>query len=455
MRSTPPAEVSSAGGGSRFQDALLWPFLVLWILPPLFFSSSEYVMWARLLGALLMIPLARDAFPQGWEGLESRWKLAIAGLLVAHLASCVGGWRHGDDPLTILRLAAGGVLAVLGLAIGLSLLLAGRWQPVLKLIGWLVLLPALIVSLIGYFVPIERYLAMGPPTPFYEPIRLSLLWPTRIAMSWMGQIGWEHSNHAALIFAVAWVAIIESLAPAGGKCKRGRWLVAGALLVAIFLTGSRNGWLIIAAALPFIVFKRPFRFPAKIGLLFLASIAVALCLLQIKEAKMAATEASPPAAEAGAPPLPPPAYSAPDLHTKGLLNRGSAGRLESYQRLWKDFEGSRWTGKGLKICGADVHLLNHEHSTYLATFRSGGFIAVAGHFIILAASGFAALSLFRKGCRWPLVMLTAVLAGLLVDHTSVIRLSGRHEFLLHWVVVLIPLILLPRHSAKSPEHHKC
>ena len=170
---------------------------------------------------------------------------------------------------------------------------------------------------------------------------------------------------------------------------------------------------------------------------------------------MAAAAASPSAAESGAPPPPPPAYSAPDLHTKGLVNRGSAGRLESYQRLWKDFEGSRWTGKGLDICGSDVHLLNHEHSTYLATFRAGGFIAVAGHFIILAVSGFAALLLFKNGCRWPLVMLAAVLAGLLVDHTSVIRLSGRHEFLLHWVAIMIPLILVSLHSAKFKQAHKC
>lgn len=451
MRSTPSAEISSADGGSTVQRALLWAFLALWVLPPLFFSSSEYVLWARLLGALLVLPLTKEALPQGWNGLDVRWKLAITGLLVAHLASGVGGWRHGDEASTILKLAAGGLLGVFGLCVGLALLLTERWKAVLKIIGWLVLLPPLIVSLIGYFVPIERYLEMGPPTLFYEPIRLCLLWPTRIAMAGMGQLGWEHANHASLIFAVAWVAIIESLASAGGKWRQARWLVAGALLAAIFLTGSRNGFLIIAAAIPFLVFKRPFRFSGKIVLLLLASITAGYFLLEIKEAKIAAaTAAPPPAVETGAPPPPPPAYSAPDLHTKGLLERGSAGRLDGYRRLWIDLEGYHWTGKGLEVTGSWVNHLNHEHSSYLATFRGGGFVALAGHFLVLTASGFAALSLFRKGCRWPLVILVAVLAGLLVDHTSVIRLGGRHEFLLHWVAVLLPLILVIRKPYHSP-----
>jgi len=449
MRFTPPAEVSSAGGGySLMERALLGAFLLLLIAPPLLFSSSEYVAWGRLLAALSVLPLAGKAFPQGLPGLNLRGKIFIGGLLVAHAASCVGGWQHGDSAATILRLSAEGLLVVTGLAIGVSLLLDAKWRSMLGKLGWIVILPTLAFSLIGYFLPIERYLAMGEPTVYYVPIRLSLLWPTRSAMAWMGQISWEHANHTAFVFSIAWVVIIESLAGRKGNWRWARWFVAGALLIAIFLAGSRNGWLILAASLPFMIFRRPFRFSAEIALLLLVSFGIGCLCLKTKHAAMASAAAVPPAvAASGDPAPPPPAPPAQDLHMEGLLKRGSAGRLDGYRKLSQDLKGDLWTGQGLKITGSEVYHLSHEHSSYLATLRGGGFIALAGHLTLISAAGWAALSLFLNGCRWPLVIFVAVLSGLLVDHSSVIRLSGRHEFLLHWLVILIPLILLSRGSA--------
>ena len=446
MRSTPPAEVSSAGGGeSRMRHTLLWGFLVLLIAPPLLFSSSEYVAWGRLLAALCVLPFAGKAFPEGWSGLDARWKISIGGLLIAHAASCVGGWRHGDDTGAILRLAVEGLVTVAGFAVGISLLLANGWRPTLVRLAWLILLPALFCSLIGYFLPIERYLAMGESMLYYEPTRLSLLWPTRWAMAWMGQLGWEHANHAAFIFTVAWVVIIESLSGKNETWRRARWTVAGALFVAIFLTGSRNGWLILAASLPFLTLMRPRRFSVKIALLLIASLIVgSLCLKAKRTAMASASAAPPPITESGERVSPPPAPPQRDLHFDGLLKRGSAGRIEGYRLLWQDLKSDRWTGQGLGITGSEVHYLSHEHSSYLATFRGGGFVAFAGHLILISTSAWAALRLFIKGCRWPLVVLVAVLSGLLVDHSTVIRLTGRHEFLLHWLAVLIPLILVSR-----------
>lgn len=459
MRSTPPAEVSSAGGGeSKMQHALLWGFLVLLIAPPLFFSSSEYVAWGRLLAALCVFPLARKAFPEGLKGLDIRWKIAIGGLLIAHAASCVGGWQYGDSTLTILRLSAEGLLTVAGFAIGISLVLAGRWQSILIKLGWVILLPGLICSLVGYFLPIERHLAMGGSLMYYEPIRLSLLWPTRSLTAWMGQLGWEHANHAAFIFSVAWVVIIETLAGGNGKFRWARWFVAGALFVGIFLTGSRNGWLILAASLPFLVLGRPFRFSVKIALLLIVSLVIGCLCLKAKRSAMesaAAAAAAPPViTESGepTPPLqpPPPAPPEKDLHLEGLLKRGSAGRLEGYRMLWQDLQDDQWTGQGLNITGSEVYHLSHEHSSYFATLRGGGSIALAGHLLLISTAGWAALSLFRNGCRWPLVIFVAVITGLLVDHSNVIRLTGRHEFLLHWLVILIPLVLISRDS-KTPS----
>jgi len=454
MRSTPPAEVSSAGGGSVAQRALLWSFLILLIAPPLFFSSSEYVAWGRLLAALCMLPLAWKAFPEGASGWNLWWRISIGGLLIAHAASCIGGWLHGDGAFTVLRLSAEGLLGVAGLAIGISLLLNARWHARLAMLGWIVLLPALLFSLIGYFLPIDRFLAMGEPTVYYEPIRLSLLWPTRSAMAWMGQLGWEHANHAAFVFAVAWVVVMESVAESKSRWRWAWWFVAGAILVAIFLTGSRNGWLMLAASFPFLIFKRPLRFSIGIVLLVIASLGIgSICLRTKHEAMAIAAAAPPPATESGVPAPPPPAPPAQDLHVEGLLKRGSAGRLNGYQMLCMDLQNQNdlWTGQGLQITGSKVHHLGHEHSSYLATLRGGGLIALAGHLMLISAAGWAALSLFRNGCRWPLVILVTVLSGLLVDQSSVIRLSGRHEFILHWVAITIPLILLSRHFAKSKQ----
>jgi hypothetical protein len=434
------------------QRALLWSFLALLILPPLLFSSSEYVAWGRLLASLCVLPLARKAFPSGWSGLDVRWKIAIGALLITHVASCIGGWRNGDDPATILRLSAEGLVGVAGLAIGVSLLLMETRQLRLKWLGWIVLMPAVVFSLIGYFLPIERHLAMGEPTVYYEPIRLSLLWPTRSATAWMGQLGWEHANHAAFVFAVAWVIIIESLAGENGKWRWARWIAAGALFIAVFLTGSRNGWLILAVSLPFLLIKRPLRFSLKIALLFVISFIIGYFCLKAKRTMMTSAAASS-STISGEPATPSPAPPEQDLHLEGLVKRGSAGRMNGYRVLWQDLQGESWTGHGLGITGTEVNYLTHEHSSYLATLRGGGFVGLAGHLILISVSGWAALSLFRKGCRWPLVLLVAVLSGLLVDHTSVIRLSGRHEFLFHWLAILIPLVLMSRRREFSIQGH--
>jgi hypothetical protein len=82
----------------------------------------------------------------------------------------------------------------------------------------------------------------------------------------------------------------------------------------------------------------------------------------------------------------------------------------------------------------------HEHSSYLATWRAGGWVALAAHLTALGIALQAGLELARRGCRWPLVLAVAVFAGLLFDRSTVFRSNGSDEFLTHWLAVWIPVL---------------
>ena len=86
----------------------------------------------------------------------------------------------------------------------------------------------------------------------------------------------------------------------------------------------------------------------------------------------------------------------------------------------------------------------------MATLRCGGLLALAGHALVLLSAGWCALRLLRRGLRWPAVLMTAALGGLLFDRSTVLCLTGNYEFISHWVAVLIPLVLASHPDSPPP-----
>lgn len=436
---------------------------VLIVASHLLWSSPEYRQQQLLLASLLALlafwpvlwPVLRHS---GWHGLALG-----SGLLLAHGASWLGGLWHGGGIASPTAAAAQGLVAVVGLAVLVAVLADPRWHRPLKWTAFGVLALITLGSLVGYFVSIERFIVLGDYSRFFDTLRLALIWPTRMLSAGFGQIAWDNANYAAFYFALALVLILESIAP--GTRRRGiRWFWCVVLSAEVYLTASRGGGLMVVLALPIILVGRPPRFAAKALLAVLVGIVCGYGGLQVKIALLQEPPAPepvsvrPPAAEpkpqpATAPKTPPVAAKPvqpspapkPELttatHSTKYFSRASAGRVKLYRILWRDMAGSRMCGKGLATTGQSISYLNHEHSTFMATLRGGGLIALAGHALVLAAAASAAWRLLRRGLRWPAVLLVATIAGLLFDRSSVIALTGNYEFIAHWVAVLIPVLL--------------
>jgi len=242
-----------------------------------------------------------------------------------------------------------------------------------------------------------------------------------------GQIGWDQTNFAGYYFALSFALILESLAAGVGGRRWLRWGWCGLLCAGVYLTASRGGGLMVALALPFILIGRPPRFAAATLVTMAVAIGCGYGGLMAKIAMLPTEPAKRPPTTA--------------LHGSDYVKRASSGRTSVYWQIWQDLEGSRCCGMGLAATGEPVLYLNQEHSSYMATLRGGGLLALAGHALVLAAAAWSAWLLLRRGLRWPAVLLVAALGGLLFDRSTVIGLTGNYEFLSHWVAVLIPLLL--------------
>jgi hypothetical protein len=370
--------------------------------------------------------------------LRVQWLLAL--LVVAHAASAWGGIRHGESVPNVLTAALSGIVGTLGMGVLAWVMLQPRWRERTQWTALAATLLLVIGSLLGYLVFISWHLRVTLLTPFMDLYRLALIWPTRLLSGDFGRMYWDHTNTAAFLFAAAWVVLVDALY-VRRKFVRTGWAVAFLLGTAIFLTASRSAWVMILFALPLLLTFRGRRFPLQIIALLALSWAIGLAGVKYKVALLAAP--APQATETTMIPTP------GQIHVSGLIERGSAGRTSAYLMLWNESKGDRLLGDGLASNRTPMAHLLHEHSTYLATFRGGGFVALAAHLGLIAISLSAGLRLARDGCRCPLILAVAVFSGLLFDRSTVFRLTGFEEFPLHWLAVWIPLLLVAKSSARA------
>lgn len=420
------AATTSCGGWTKCP--LPWLAVLLLLAPQLLFSSQEYRLCCWLAACLAAVCLSRRSLgaqlrKSGWPG-----RVLLAGLLIAHSASWLGGVLHGETWWLATVRALAGLTGVIGLVVFINLLLEPRWMHPLKKTVIALLIMLLAGSFAGYFLFFERFISMGEFAKYFDETRMMLIWPTRLMTMSIGQIFWEHTNYAAFYFALALLMILEFLAN-GGK-GRSWWWICGLLATGVFLTASRGGWLMVAVALPLVLVRRSIPFSLKTIGLLCAAIGCGFVCLKVKVALSPLSNQQ--AGEMIA------------THGSALVKRGSAGRIGGYKSLWHELEKSRLFGQGLAACGKKMDGHEHEHSIFLATVRGGGLIAMAGHLMVIGSALWTALALLRRGLRWPAVLLATVLSGLLFDRSTVFSITGNYEFIAHWVAVLLPLILLSR-----------
>ncbi|WAC21766.1 hypothetical protein OVA24_10250 [Luteolibacter sp. SL250] len=401
----------------------------LLVIPFIFFSSASWIAWPRLAALALSWLLARKVFPDGLPGTLKGMGVVLLGIIVS---TWTGGMFNREVPELETFMALEGLLAIGGSVVFIKAVLSSRWPRILNRTFIIIASVLLVCSMVGYFLPVQRMITMGPLT-YFDTTRLILIWPTKLAMSWAGQIGWGHANHAGLIFGISFILILERLASGGSHPKKTWWLLALAFGVALFLTGSRGALLMIAPCLPILIFRRGWVRGIRCTALCLTALLVGIGALAVKK-NLLLQEAY--AVEATHPQQPP-----PDHHLKGLVKRGSAGRLGAYSTLRDELDGSLWFGRGLSQNNRPLaHLLN-EHSSYLATLRGGGIIALTGHLALLAIAAVAAFQLSLEGTRWPLLLLAAVTTAILFDRGSVFLVNASYEFPFHWAAVFLPVLI--------------
>lgn len=404
--------------------------LILLIVPLLFFSSSSWIAWPRLAGTVLSLWIARKVFPEGLPRILKVMAAIIAAIL---LSSWVGGWLNGELLEMESFLLLEGLSAIFGFTILLAAVLKSPdWsRTVIKSLTAIVLM-LLACSLPVYFIPHEK-LIPAESLRYFDATRLLLIWPTRLMMSWAHQLGYEHTNHAGLIFGVAFILAMDRLASGNLQRRRVWWAASVGLGMALFLTGSRSSLLMLAPCVPLILFHRGWKRWGICAVLIIASLALGAGALRVKEALIIRNAPVSSTSEIVKPQV--------DHHFKGLVKRGSSGRMAAYKTLREELSGSAWTGRGLSQNHRPLAHLKSEHSSYLATLRGGGIIALSGHLMLVCISGFAAIRLYSGGVRWPILLFAAVTTNLLFDRGSVFLINASYEFIFHWAALMLPPLL--------------
>jgi hypothetical protein len=421
------SEERSEGRATFLKGVIALGVLAPWLL----FSSPEYRQFGLLVAMVISLGTAGAWAWKRHRPLTRPVLLCFTGLAVCFQASVIGGVLSGEPAWETVKLTLCGVVGILGIAVATDLFLCSskKRSVVLTAVGLLAFL--VISSYLGYLFSIEKHIKIGGYPEYLSSVRIALIWPTRILMEPFGQIGWEHTNLGGFYFAVGILLILNGLAN-GLRFAWAWWLFAVMLGVSLFLTGSRGAWLMLGVALPLVLIGRNWRFWLKSAVLIFMSYALGTLSLETKIQ-------IDPQVTGGSFAAPAPATNS-EHNVGALLERGSAGRLDAYRFLWDELADSRIFGTGLSAAGKKMRQLTHEHSSYLATFRCSGFIGIAGHLLIIGTSLWAAFGHFRKGVRWPLIFLVAVLVGILFDRSNVFALTGQSEFIFHWVAIWIPVL---------------
>jgi hypothetical protein len=418
----------------RTKSYLVCLVAVLLVGSFLLLSSQEYRAGNLLVASLFAAYFGKALLAPLRPSIDWRVILVGIGLLVAHGASWLGGLLHGENGLMAGSRALMSLLSVSGLMVFIVLLLEPRWKNLAKWTGLVILMLLLLCSFAGYFFGLENVGVSASDASKLEAHRMALIWPTRLIATPLGQIPWEHTNFAAFHFALALIMILEHLAR--GARSRAWWCLCLLLVTAVFLTYSRNGLLMILAALPLVLVGRKPIFAMKTLALLAVGILLGVASLNVKIAQDAATAQQ--------------ASARLDSHAVALLERRTGGRFYIYQQVWREVRDAPLCGQGLWSVGRQVESHSHEHSVFIATLRGGGLIGLAGHLLVLTGAACASAALMRRGVRWPAVLLVTTVFGMLFERSSVIALTGNHEFITHWVAVLIPLIMTAKSSlAKS------
>lgn len=427
-------DVPTAKSRQRAETLLVCVVAILLVGSFLLLSSQEYRAGHLLVASLVAAYFGKALLSPLVPGMDWRAMLVGFGLVVAHGASWLGGLWHGESLLIASSRALVSLLSVLGLTVFTVVLLEPRWKIWTKWTGLLILVLLLLGSYTGFLFGIENVGISASDASQLDPLRMALIWPTRLLATPLGQIAWEHTNYAAFHFALALIMILEHLAR--GAKNRGWWCLCLLLVAAVFLTSSRNGLLMILVALPLLLVGRKPIFAFKTLALLAVGILLGLAALNARRT------------------LAPPTLKQPstrlDSHAAALLERRSAGRFSIYHQVWQEVRDVPLCGQGLWSVGKPVQSHWHEHSAFIATLRGGGLIGLAGHLLVLTGAGCASVALMRRGVRWPAVLLFTTVGGMLFDRSSVIALTGNYEFITHWVAVLIPLII----TAKSAIAHE-
>jgi hypothetical protein len=421
------------------ETTLVGAGVLLVLLPWLFVASPDYREVTLLVFGIAAACLVR-LMPELRAAVHGRSvRLAVACVIIAHVASLIGGLHQGENAGMALIRAVTGISGILGVGALTWVLLRPRWRPWAWRTFIMLAVVLVVGSLLGFLCFNQWQVDLARHTPHMDTRRLSLVWAPRLLSGELGRQFWAHANTAAFLFAVAWVVLADALFRRPKHAASG-WVLSLLLATAVFLTASRSAWMMVVLALPALLAFRTWRYALQVG----AVLALAGML------GIAAVSQQPKPAPGNA--AAPPSDLSASIHLGQLAERGSAGRLSAYQILWDDLEGHRLFGRGLAVTREPVAHLLHEHSTYLATLRGGGMTALAAHLILIGCAFRAAILLSRGGCRWPLLLAITVFSGLLFDRSTVFKLSGFDEFPVHWFAVWIPLAMRSHGQGAQPSH---
>jgi hypothetical protein len=250
-------------------------------------------------------------------------------------------------------------------------------------------------------------------------------------------------------FAAVWLAaLVENRSkPVPGRIA---WAAIALLHFAAFLSGSRGAMLAMAGGHAVLLLARGWRRGRVAACVFvltgLCYFTSAPLLTRIAQWRSQQVEATP-------------ASHGITHHFQKAVARGDNSRLDIYRAGWNAMD-NRWVGTGQwGVTGiwqcelqskADISMMGHLHSAFLATLVHGGIIGMSLLLVALGCGIQRAWRLAVGGDATWLALLAFGCAGLLFDGESLASLATapRFEGLLFW----LPLtVALARRSATAPH----